>query len=219
MSETFGHVPRRYRELIGGAPLPQEMKKSQKIVIFVLGKPGSGKGTVCKELCKQRNGMPISAGQALRDEANDPNSPDAAEILDNMNHGIIVQPKITVRLLQKIVNKHPEVDFYLIDGFPREMPQLEYILNNNIFSEYEKYMLCLNCPNDICRQRIHHRNAGRSDDTDAVIDTRFNNFQNETQHVIERFRLEKRLFEVDSNRPEELVAKDALAVVDRLLQY
>lgn len=38
------------------------MKTGQKIVIFVLGKPGSGKGTVCKELCKQRNGMPISAG-------------------------------------------------------------------------------------------------------------------------------------------------------------
>ena len=44
-----------------------------------------------------------------------------------MKLGRIVKPEITVRLLKNAMSKHHDAKIFMIDGFPRELEQFEYI--------------------------------------------------------------------------------------------
>lgn len=72
-------------------------------VIFVLGGPGSGKGTQCDIAARRYGLIHLSAGDCLREEQKT-NSPDAKLILDHINAGTIVPVEITIRLLLKKIN-------------------------------------------------------------------------------------------------------------------
>ena len=69
-----------------------ELENDAKIV-FVLGKPGCGKGTLCKNLEEKIDIKFFSAGDLLRDEVKrNPESKEWQKIGDDMNHGIIIKP-------------------------------------------------------------------------------------------------------------------------------
>ena len=100
----------------------------QKQIHFVLGGPGSGKGTFCANLVKKMPGRTIhfSAGQLLRDfvkveefSLSDPRKQADLRMLKQfMREGKIVPAEITVKLLVDSVNECT-FERILIDGFPR----------------------------------------------------------------------------------------------------
>jgi UMP-CMP kinase len=67
--------------------------------IFVLGGPGSGKGTLCTRLATEYDLQHLSVGDVLRSELTRPNSKYASIIRDNMMSGKVGPPQITVSLL------------------------------------------------------------------------------------------------------------------------
>lgn len=77
--------------------------KNRPNVIFVLGGPGSGKGTQCDIMARRYGFVHLSAGDCLREEQKT-GSKDAKLILDHINAGTIVPVEITIRLLMKKID-------------------------------------------------------------------------------------------------------------------
>ena len=100
----------------------------RKSIHFILGGPGSGKGTFCENLVKKMPGGTIhfSAGQLLRDfvkvkeiNLSDSNKQADLRMLKQfMKEGKIVPAEITVKLLMDSINQS-KFERILIDGFPR----------------------------------------------------------------------------------------------------
>ena len=92
-------------------------------VVFVLGGPGSGKGTNCSKIVELFGYVHLSAGDLLREERNS-----GSELADMINtfiaEGKIVPAEITVRLLRAAMEKSGKTSF-LVDGFPRDMDNLK----------------------------------------------------------------------------------------------
>ncbi|TYJ38453.1 hypothetical protein E1A91_A05G444100v1 [Gossypium mustelinum] len=86
-------------------------------VVFVLGGPGSGKGTQCEKIVQHFGYTHLSAGDLLRAEKNS-GSENGIMIQNMMNEGKIVPSEVTIKLLQKAMLDSGN-DKFLIDGFPR----------------------------------------------------------------------------------------------------
>ncbi|KAF1741189.1 hypothetical protein MXB_5184 [Myxobolus squamalis] len=90
-------------------------------IVFVLGPPGSGKGTQCKLLAEVKYKIHhMSAGDLLRREK-DSGSDVGKGIEIYMKEGEIVPVKITIGLLEDEMNCLGWSNTFLIDGFPRSM--------------------------------------------------------------------------------------------------
>lgn len=93
------------------------MNISKPKVIYVLGGPGSGKGTQCKAILE---GHPeqfyhISTGALLR-EATEKPSPEHTEIIECMKQGKMVPSKPLVELIKDKIAKLGDKVIYLLDG-------------------------------------------------------------------------------------------------------
>ncbi|KAG9390220.1 Adenylate kinase/UMP-CMP kinase [Carpediemonas membranifera] len=175
-------------------------------VIFVLGGPGSGKGTQSAFLVKRFPEIcHLSAGDLLREEVADKNSELGEEISYMIKNGLIVRAEVTVKLLQNAMAKNPEKKLFLIDGFPRAIEQAE------CFEKMVgtcKFVLFLDVPEDVMRDRLLERGktSGRTDDNVESIIKRFRTYRETTMPVIELYR--ERVVTVRGDRtPEEVSAE------------
>jgi UMP-CMP kinase len=92
-------------------------------VIFVLGGPGSGKGTQSERLSSTFGYVHLSAGELLRQER-ESGSPEGALIEEYLREGRIVPVELSLGLLKKAMVASGATRF-LIDGFPRNQDNLE----------------------------------------------------------------------------------------------
>lgn len=78
---------------------------AKPLVFFVLGGPGSGKGTQSLKLAKEHGFVHLSAGDLLREEKNS-GSDTAAMINTYIKEGKIVPGEVTVGLMKKAIEKN-----------------------------------------------------------------------------------------------------------------
>ena len=115
-------------------------------VVFVLGGPGSGKGTMCAKIVDKYGWVHLSAGDLLRAERKDPTSKNGELINDFIKEGKIVPVEITLggrvrprvsprasgdaaprrrlALIRQAMEASGSRNF-LIDGFPRSADNLQ----------------------------------------------------------------------------------------------
>ena len=86
-------------------------------VVFVLGGPGSGKGTQSARLVSEYGFVHLSAGDLLREEVAS-GSKNGDMIANMIKNGEIVPSVVTVNLLKGAIEKSGK-DKFLVDGFPR----------------------------------------------------------------------------------------------------
>jgi UMP-CMP kinase len=183
-------------------------KKGKAQVVFVLGGPGSGKGTNCARIVEKYGYTHLSAGDLLREERKSGSS--LAEMIETyIREGKIVPAKVTVDLLRKAMEKSGN-DKFLVDGFPRDMDNLKCWQENMADVADVKFLLYLACPQQIMLTRLLERGktSGRSDDNEDSIKKRFETYESQTKPIIEHFRALGKVKEVDSNRDIEKVFKD-----------
>jgi len=187
-------------------------------VIFILGGPGSGKGTQCPMIENDLGYKHISAGDLLREERSKPNS-DVGGIIDkHMKDGTIVPTEITCKLLEEAMSASNK-DTFLIDGFPR---------NEDNFKGWEKgmshktdllFVLVLNCPLDICLKRCLSRGAagsGRADDNEETIKKRIMGYEKETMPIIEHYKRKNMVKIVDTTRSPQEVHDEIKTYIEQL---
>eukprot|EP00696_Hemimastix_kukwesjijk_P007883 gnl/Hemi2/20005_TR6633_c0_g1_i1.p2 gnl/Hemi2/20005_TR6633_c0_g1~~gnl/Hemi2/20005_TR6633_c0_g1_i1.p2 ORF type:complete len:255 (+),score=73.42 gnl/Hemi2/20005_TR6633_c0_g1_i1:80-844(+) len=182
-------------------------------VVFVLGGPGSGKGTQCAKLVKEFSFLHLSAGDLLRAEISS-GSPNGAMISDTIASGRIVPVEVTLNLLRDAIRNSGR-DKVLVDGFPRN---LDNLLGWNALMRDETtvpFALFLNCPAQILQSRLilRGRTSGRSDDNSDAIRLRFVTHENESLPVIRALHAEGRIREINADQGEGDVWRDVQAVI------
>lgn len=92
--------------------------------IILLGSPGSGKGTQARFITEQFNIPQISTGDMLRAavRAGTPLGLEAKQIMDA---GLLVPDDIILNLVRERIGEDDCRNGFLLDGFPRTIPQAE----------------------------------------------------------------------------------------------
>lgn len=178
-------------------------------VVFVLGGPGTGKGTMCELAESQLGWTHLSTGELLRAERH-AGGPNAAIIEEFINAGKLVPNEITVALLKHAMEKAIRTTGrknFLVDGFPRSLNNLEgwyEIFGRDV--ELPK-MLYFVCPYAVLEQRILGRAkwTGRSDDNVESVKLRFDTFKAETLPTVELFKSKDKCVEIDTSQDRQAV--------------
>lgn len=178
-------------------------------VIFVLGGPGAGKGTMCELAQIQLGWTHLSMGDLLRAERKT-NGATAKTIEEYITAGKLVPNEITVTLLKNAMDNVTRTQGkrnFLIDGFPRSLTNLEGWYQ--IFGKEAPLpkMLYFECPFDVLEKRILGRAkySGRSDDNVESMKKRFDTFKAETLPTVELFKEKGKCVEIDTSQGREVV--------------
>jgi len=146
-------------------------------VIFVLGGPGSGKGTQCAKMVEKYNYTHLSAGDLLRAERKS-GSENAQKINDLISAGQLVPSDITVGLIKTAMEKavagaEDKVTF-IIDGFPRN--EANEVWWEKLIGDWAeiRFVLFFDTTEEVMLERLLERgkSSGRSDDKADVIKAR-----------------------------------------------
>ena len=92
--------------------------------VILIGPPGSGKGTQAKRLVKKLAAPHISSGDMLR-EAVAKQTPLGIEAKKYMDQGVLVPDRLVIKMIIDRLTKPDCKDGFLLDGFPRTLPQAE----------------------------------------------------------------------------------------------
>ncbi|MED6204408.1 UMP-CMP kinase 3 [Stylosanthes scabra] len=186
------------------------LEKRKPTIVFVLGGPGSGKGTQCANIVEHYGYTHLSAGDLLRAEIKS-GSENGTMIQNMIKEGKIVPSEVTIKLLQRAMEESGK-DKFLIDGFPR---------NEENRAAFEKvtgmepsFVLYFDCPEEEMERRLLSRNQGREDDNIETIRKRFKVFLESSLPVINYYDAKGKVRKIDAARPIEEVFASVKAIFE-----
>ena len=104
-----------------------------KNIIFI-APPAAGKGTISSMICSKYNIPHIGAGDLLRNEIANCTKI-GLEIKEGMKRGQFVSDELITKLLKKRLSNKDCKKGYVLDGYPRNIPQAE--IYDNLLNELE----------------------------------------------------------------------------------
>ncbi len=191
--------------------------KSRPEVVFVLGGPGAGKGTQCKLISNHFGHIHLSAGDLLREERQRPGSEFGELIETYIREGNIVPVEVTCSLLKRAMQEGGwENAKFLVDGFPRNLDNLQGWGRMMGDTVDERFCLVFECPEEVMEKRLMARGqtSGRSDDNLATIRKRFRVYMESTMPIIEQFRSQGKLRLVRGDRSVDEVWQEVRALFE-----
>ncbi|KAL2234309.1 UNVERIFIED_CONTAM: UMP-CMP kinase 3 [Sesamum indicum] len=177
-------------------------------VVFVLGGPGSGKGTQCSNIVEHFGYTHLSAGDLLRAEIKS-GSENGTMIQNMIKEGKIVPSEVTIKLLQRAIQENGN-DKFLIDGFPRNEENRAAF--ESVTGIEPEFVLFFDCPEEEMEKRLLSRNQGREDDNIETIRKRFKVYMESSLPVIDYYKAKGKVRKIDAARPIEEVFKAVKAV-------
>lgn len=165
-------------------------KEDKRINLILFGPPGSGKGTQAKILEEKFDLLQISTGDLFRYELGN-NTPLGQKARSFMDKGQLVPDEVTIAMLQRKLEEHPDVKGYIFDGFPRTIAQAEAL--DNLLKERNEnvnQLIALIVDDEVIVERLLERGktSGRADDAnEEVIRNRIKVYLSETAPVFEYY--------------------------------
>ncbi len=195
----------------------QKTKKMTNIVLF--GPPGAGKGTQAEVLKVKYQLVHISTGDVFR--YNIKNQTQLGTLAKSyMDKGHLVPDGVTIKMLKTEVEKNPEANGFVFDGFPRTAAQAEAlaILMEEKSSQINA-MVALEVDDEILVGRLLERGktSGRADDADeAIIRERVAEYYRKTDILKDFYKGKDRYFGVNGVGTIQEITARLSEVFDRL---
>lgn len=164
--------------------------------LILFGPPGSGKGTQAKIMEEKFGLLQISTGDLFRAELGNKEkgiqpTELGKEARSYMDKGQLVPDSLTIKMLEKHVEKHPDVPGYIFDGFPRTVAQaeaLDQFLEERGEAVTDLIMLEVSDQEIVRRLLERGKNSGRADDaSEEVIQHRINVYREQTSPVYDYY--------------------------------
>lgn len=212
--------------------------------IIMLGAPGAGKGTQAKKIAAQYSIPHISTGDIFR--ANIKNNTELGQKAKTyMDKGELVPDSLVVDLIMDRFMEADCANGYVLDGFPRTIPQAE-ALDNALKANGEKVDFAINVevPDENIINRMSGRRACvgcgatyhikynptkvegvcdacgeklilRDDDKPETVKNRLSVYHEQTQPLIDYYNKAGVLAEVDGTKDMEDVFKDIVNILGK----
>ena len=206
--------------------------------LILLGAPGAGKGTLASYLIEKMGVPSISTGNILR-EAIKNNTPLGQSAKEYMDAGKLVPDQLVIDLLKERIAKRDCKSGFILDGFPRTIPQAEAleaagihfdavvsieIADEVIEARMTGRRVCGSCgasfhivanpPKhdgvcDLCGAPL----TVRKDDAPETVKNRLKVFHAETEPLKDFYKKLGNLKLVEGNQPIEYATRDILAAL------
>ncbi|KAK1471428.1 cytidylate kinase [Colletotrichum cuscutae] len=184
--------------------LTNKEQQASTNVVFVIGGPGVGKGTLCARIAEELNFTHVSVGDLLREEKDNPASEFGSFIRKSIQESVIVPPYLTMRLLKDRVQAIQSQDRgVLVDGFPRSIEQA-VAFEREISDTY--MTVCLECSPETMIRRVQARSgsSNRDDDDLVTLKKRLATFSS-TNDAIVKYLSKNKMARVDAARSSDEV--------------
>ncbi len=183
--------------------------------LLIMGPPGVGKGTQAKQIKNKLNIAHLSTGEILRSEI-DKNSNIGIIAKTYMNKGKLVPDQILLDIMQERITKTDCRKGYLLDGFPRTIPQA--VGFDNILANLKQNLdivINLTAEEKELIQRILKRRleSGRTDDTFDIIKKRQKIYWEKTAPLVEFYHRKGILKNVDGLGEIKIITKKILTLI------
>lgn len=165
--------------------------------IILFGPPGAGKGTQAN-LIQDKFSIPhLSTGNIFRVAIKN-QTPLGVKVKAILDAGKLVPDNTVVDLVAEELKDEKYMNGCIFDGFPRTVAQAEAF--DAILAEQGKSVeafVTLVVPEEELIKRILSRGEGRSDDTQEKIKTRLAVYRNETEPVMNYYKEQDLVSEID----------------------
>lgn len=174
-----------------------------KAVIF-LGPPGAGKGTQAKKLSEEKGLQHISTGDMLRAAVSE-GSELGEKVAGIMERGELVSDDLMIEIIKERTAKPDCERGYILDGFPRTVPQAEAI--KKLLSDVKSEIVYFSLAEEEIKNRLETRRKeeNRADDELQTQLERLKVYQEKTAPLIDYYRKSGDLIEVSAEGSVEEV--------------
>lgn len=213
--------------------------KEVDMKLILLGAPGAGKGTQAKKVAAAFNVPHISTGDIFR--ANIAAGTELGKKAKSyMDAGALVPDELTVGLLMDRISQDDCAGGYVLDGFPRSIPQAEKLTEALTASGQElDAAVNIDVPDEVIIGRMGGRRVCpkcgasfhvvavppkkegicdacgaeliiRADDKEETVKARLNTYHEQTQPLIDYYKKAGKLIDIDGTQDPEKVFEDII---------
>lgn len=213
---------------------------SQQRVVILLGPPGSGKGTQAVRISKELGIPHIATGDMFRENISK-NTELGKRAKSYIDAGKLSPDELVLDMLFERISRPDAANGYLLDGFPRTIPQAEALdkviskdasltaINLRVSDEsvikriagrltckgcgkiYNKYM------SNPQKENVCDTCSGelyqRSDDAEEVVKERLKVYNAQTAPLIQYYDKKKVLYTIDGEQNPDTVFKEAMEIL------
>ncbi len=158
--------------------------------VLMLGLQGAGKGTQGKRIAAEYGVAYIGTGDMLR-AAMAQGTELGRRVQPIYDAGELVPDEFMIGLIQDRISEDDAQDGFLLDGFPRTIPQADALdamlagIDRSLSIVFE-----LQIPDELAVERLlrRAREEGRADDTPQAIARRIEHYHSETEPLVSHYR-------------------------------
>jgi adenylate kinase len=192
------------------------LKKAGVPIIFIVGGPGSGKGTQCAKMVEKYGLSHLSSGDLLRDEVQS-GSARGSQLSKIMESGQLVPLEVVLDLIKEAMLKEFSKGShgFLIDGYPREVKQGQQFESEIMEAALVIYF---EVSAETMTQRLLGRakTSGRVDDNIETIKKRLDTFYKQTEPVVDHYRKQGKLVLVKAEGSVDSIFGEVQPALDKL---
>jgi adenylate kinase len=188
--------------------------------LLMLGAPGAGKGTQGVRLAERHGARHVSTGDLLRRQVAD-GTPLGQEAQPYMERGDLVPDRLVMAMVLEDVLGPSSPPSYVLDGFPRTLPQAEAAYEQAVASDRVlDAVVCLDIDDEELVDRLARRGReqGRADDDVETVRHRIAEYREKTLPLLDYYEGRDILVRVDGTGEVDEVTERVEAALLAALQ-
>lgn len=211
--------------------------------LIFLGPPGAGKGTIAKRVTDRYGLIQVSTGDLFRENIKNA-TPVGTKAKGYMDRGELVPDGVVIEMLKDRIAKDDCKDGFILDGFPRTIPQAEalaaessvkidaainfVIADEVVVQRLSGRRICTTCGAIYHVTNIPPKEEGvcdndgetliqRDDDKEEAIRNRLVVYKKQTEPLIGFYRGRDLLTDLAADQPDvEQIVSGLCAILDRI---